>query len=378
MSMLGFFPWTTVAAPVSVGPFRLVPHRVGNSLEAEPRLVDAILAPYQEPGGGPVESATLVRVAGRAHTGDLDEEEQTRIYQLADAVAFAVLSRRGFFEVGPYWNRDQLAFVLRRFTGNDPRALQMVARRRDGRRWLAHGIGTFRTTRPAHAPRPPTLELDAPLAAALLAAFAAPGGTSIRASVAAFLAANGDGDGISTGEELHLMVLAFEQLLGPPGEGELPQRLLALLDPFVSRARAPRRLSTLQRLEASVELGTPPSSSIVEAWARDLLRARRGAPPGGGRSASYWPREAHLLVGAHLFPAAVLARLASAGLRPITEADRKPLLACAYLASLRNPFARRRSLAARNPHLWSRALEVAGRHLARIQLAEVLERSRRS
>ncbi len=378
MSVLAFFPWFTIPAPASVGAFRLVPHRVGASLEAQPRLVDAILAPYQEPGGGPVESATLVHLAGRPVLDDLTPVEEAGLFRLGDAVAFAALARRGFFEggPGPYLNTDHLVLVVRRFSGADPRAVQVVARRRDGRRWVAYGVGTFRATRPPHAPRPPRFELDAALAAALLDGFAAADGASLQEAVAAFRAASADGDESPPAHALLWLASAFERLVEAQGDDEMPSRLVSLLDPFVARARIPRRLATLQRLEASAEPGAPPSSSILEAWARDLLRVRLSL--GGRRMACYWPAEAHLLVGAHVLPAAALARLAAAGLRPIGEPDRGTLLAAAYLASLRDPFARRRSLAARNPHLWRRALEVAGRHLARIQLAEVLERTGRS
>lgn len=372
MSVLAFFPWFAVPAPTSVGRFRLVPHRVGASLEAQPRLVDAILAPYQEPGGATVESATLVQVAGRSVTDDLGPAEEAALFRLGDAVALAALVRRGFFDAGPYLNPDHLELVVRRFTGSDPRAIQVVARRRDGRRWVPYGVGTFRVTRPPHAPRPPRFEVDAAVASAVLDAFTADGGASLREAVGAFLAAGADGDASSAAQQVLSLAAALGRLLGCTAE-ELPARLASVLAPFAGAARAPRRLGTLRRFEATTEPGSPPSAGIVEAWARDLLRARRVVS--GERAACYWPPEAHLLLGAHLFPQLVLVRLAAAGLRPIAEADRGGLLAVPYLAALHDPFARRRSLAARNPYLWRRALEVAGRHLARIQLAEVLERT---
>lgn len=373
MSVLAFFPWLTATGPATIGKFRLVPHRVAASLEAQPRLVDAILAPYQEPGGAPVESATLVQASGRSLTDDLRPDEEAALLRLGDAVGFAALARRVFFESGPYLNRDHLTLVIRRFSGTDPRAIQVVTRRRDGRRWVAYDVGSFRTTRPPHAPRPARCELDTALAASVLDAFAAADGASLQDAIAAFNACSGDGDETSSAHGLYSLVWALERLLEPAAGEELPVRLLSVLAPFFAGARAPRRLIALRRLETLAEPRRPPSTSIVEAWARDLLRAR--AVVSGRRGASYWSPDAHLLLGAHLFPVAVLGRLAVAGLRPLTDADRGALLAFPYLASLHDPFARRRSLAARNPHLWQRALEVAGRRLARIQLAEVLERT---
>jgi hypothetical protein len=224
--------------------------------------------------------------------------------------------------------------------------------------------------------------VDAALASAVLAASGSPLGTALQEAIAAFLAGSGDADGTSSAEELFFLATALERVTEAPGgagpTAGLAPRLAALLAPFVAGARVPRRLSTLRRLEASADPDRPPStspsSSIIEAWAKDLLRAR-GAPGGGPRA--YWPPKAHLLLGAHLFPLVVLVRLAAGGLRPLSDAERTALLAFPYLAGLRDPLARRRSLAAPNPHLWRRALEVAGRARARLQLAEILERTRR-
>ncbi|HVO18263.1 MAG TPA: hypothetical protein VMU15_03350 [Anaeromyxobacter sp.] len=370
MGALAFFPWVTVTAPAAVGRYRLVPHRVGASLQAEPRVVDGLLSAWTEPGGGPVESATLVHLAGQALTADLSPRDEAGLHQLAAAVALAALARRSFFD-GPYLNAEHLRFELRRFTGTDPRNLQVVARRRDGRRWVAHGTGGFRTARPPHAPRPPPLDLDEPLVAAVTAAPGTSLGAPLLEAIAAFLAASGDGDGISPAGELFFLRTALERIAEAPGPEDLAPRLLELLGPFVAGARAPRRLATVRRLELAAEPGRPPSASIAEAWIRDLTRACRSSGP-----PAYWAPAAHLLVGAHLFPLAVMVRLARAGLRPLAAPDRTALLAFPYLAALRDPFARRRSLAARDPHLYGRALQVAGRRRAQLQLAEVLERTR--
>ncbi len=88
MSALAFFPWFTIPAPASVGSFRLIPHRVGASLEAQPRLIDAILAPCQEPGGTPVESATLVQVAGRPLIDEPGPAEEAALFRLGASVFY--------------------------------------------------------------------------------------------------------------------------------------------------------------------------------------------------------------------------------------------------------------------------------------------------
>ncbi len=374
MSTLAFFPWLTLPAPLALGRYRLVPHRVGASLEPEPRVIDALLSAFEEPGGRPVEAAVRVQLEGRAPTADLSTEERAGVELLADAVAFAALARRTFFGPRTPLCGAQLAFVLRQFTGGDPRALMIAVRRRDGTSWVAHE-GAFRTTRPPSARPQVALEVDGALVTALLDAFGAADGAELRDAVAAFVAASGGCGATPVAHELLWLSTALARLLGAPPERELPRRLASLLSPFVARARAPRRLATVRRLEAAAEHGREPSASVLEAWARDLLRARDGCSE-GRPSAGYWPPEAHLLVGAHVFAAAVQARLSAAGIRPVPEADRKTLLACAYLASLRDPFARRRSLTVKDPHLWPMALQVAGRQMAKIQLEEVLARSR--
>jgi hypothetical protein len=375
MSTLAFFPWVTLPAPVVLGKYRLVPHRVGASLEPEPRVIDALLSAFQEPVGRPVESAVLVHLHARALTADLPPEERAGLHLLADAVIFGALARRRFFDDRTSGGGAQLDFVLRQFTGNDPRALLVSVRRREGARWVAHEDPT-RMARPVPARHRAGLEADWSLVGSLLDAFAAPRGAELRDAIAAFITGSDDRGTTAVAHELLWLITAFERLLGGPGEGELPGRLVSLLDPFVARARAPRRLVTLRRLEATVEGGREPSASILQAWARDLLRARVECSV-GRRGAAYWSPEAHLLVGAQVFPAAVLARLAAGGLRPLAEADRKTLLACPYLASLRDPFARRRSLALNDRYLWRVALLVAGRQMAQIQLEDVVARAGR-
>ena len=101
MSVLAFFPWFTIPAPATVGSFRLVPHRVGASLEAQPGSSTRSWRPTRSPAGAPVESATLVQVAGRPSSTTRARTRRPPCSGWADAVAFAALARRGFFEAGP-------------------------------------------------------------------------------------------------------------------------------------------------------------------------------------------------------------------------------------------------------------------------------------
>jgi hypothetical protein len=135
MSTLAFFPWLTLPAPVALGSYRLVPHRVGASLEPEPRIIDALVSTFQEPGGHAVESALLVQLQGRPLTAELSPEELGALQRLADAVVFGALAQRSFFVAPGSPGGPQLAFALRRFTGSDPRALHVLVPRREGTSW---------------------------------------------------------------------------------------------------------------------------------------------------------------------------------------------------------------------------------------------------
>jgi hypothetical protein len=377
MSMLAFFPWFTIAAPTSIAGFVLTPHRLGSSPDPQAKTIDSILEAYVEPGGKSIGSATVIHFAERELTAELSQEDRAALFEFAEVVAFAGLARRTFFGFGGYVNRDQFALIIQSFVSRDPRSVAITARRRDGHQLSGYPPGDYRTTRPPHVSNLTGYSIDVGLVGAVVRALGADMATPLGEPISSFNTANTDSNQTPVQHEVVAMIGAFERLVDSSGmEKDLVERLLKLVAPFLSTARKCKRLSSINRFEASKGSRTPISTSITEAWIRDFFRVRNAF--GHGRRApdrpAYWTPEAHLLYGAYLFPLAALVRLKAAGLYELSTRDTDALLAFAYFVSLRNPFAHRRSRAAKKRDLWNHALEAASNESRRAMIAKIVEK----
>ena len=74
-----------------------------------------MLAPYQDPFGRQIPSATLLRLEGKELTADLTDEEMGDIFTFDEALAFSELSEREFFTYAKYFNRDSFMCVVQKF-----------------------------------------------------------------------------------------------------------------------------------------------------------------------------------------------------------------------------------------------------------------------
>lgn len=374
--MLAFFPWYTAPEPLAIGRFELLPYEPGSFALAESRVIDAFLGSYTDAGGGrPVRSATIVRLTGREPTFDLTADERAAVFQFADIVAFSALARREFFAWGTtYVNRDHFRLIIQSIPPEGEGAVSIRARRRDGSRTTGYSSGEFRSMRPPHVSQGDNPAVDVSLVSALLAASETERWLPYEESIFSFNAANTDSDETPEQHETVAMVGAFQQLLEADGNAlDIARKLLALIGPFLAPAPGGRRLLAVQHFEVARNARGGPSSSITEAWIRDFFHARN--PFGHGRSRqdkpSYWTPRAHLLLGAYLFPLALLVKLANDGFYTLSDAERKRLFAFTYLARLRNPFRRRRLLGRRSAYAWNCALEAASRQRLRDELGEV-------
>jgi hypothetical protein len=95
----------------------------------------------------------------------------------------------------------------------------------------------------------------------------------------------------------------------------------------------------------------------MHAWLRDLYRVRNAF--GHGRReydrVAAWRLQSHLLLGAYLFPLAVMARLERDGFYKLTPDDKAKLAAFPWLVSLREPLRWR----LRHGGVWNWAMEKA-------------------
>jgi hypothetical protein len=376
MAMLAFLPWVTVSKPHTISRFALVPWRKGTSPD-----VDGVLEPYIDRVDHHVESATLVHFAGEPLTRDLSEDERADLFDLAMALAFSALARRelcGRWGAVPYANSDSFRLVIQGFREGDPGSVAEVIRRRGGRVLAGYSHGTYQVRRPTHVDVLPRYELDATLVSSVLAALNSQGRVVYEESIFSFNNANTDSEQVPVQHEIVALVGALERLTEKSGKADpVARAVVDLLAPHLSPDR-PRHLSRLNRFEAlhgatGKDGQRIRSASVTEAWVRDLYRMRNAF--GHGRRVhdreSPWTPEGHLVLGAHLFPLAVLVRLAKDGHYTLTDKDKSRIFAFPRLASLRQPL--RWSI--RRGSVWNDALKSAndellfGRALAAMEAA---------
>lgn len=358
MAMLAFFPWVTVSEPLTIERFTLIPWNKGTSAD-----VDGVLEPYMDRVGHQIESATLVHFANDSPTRDLNEDERADMFDLAMAVAFQALARR---ELCGRWgteytNSDAFRLVIQGFREGDPGTVAIAARRRGGQVLAGYMRGTFQVHKPLHVDLLRHHKPDSGLVESILRALKSEDGTQYGECIYSFSTANTDSDQVRVQHEIVSLVGAFERLVDESGQGDrLARAVVDLLRPYFSADR-PHHLSRMSRFEAmhgSWKNGQRIiSSCVVEAWVRDLYRTRNAF--GHGRRVhdkeSLWSPQGHLLLGAHLFPLAVLVRLANDGHYTLTEKDKSRIFAFPRLASLRQPL--RWSI--RRGSVWNDALESA-------------------
>jgi hypothetical protein len=386
MGMLAFFPLYTAPDPVRLGRFQLVPYERGRGAHQQAALIDAVLSAYVEPGaqpaGQPVDSVTLVHLADREPTTELTEEERASLFQLAEIVAFTALSRREFFSVGRYVNRDDFKLIIQRFSESSPTGVSIMARQRDGVKLTGYGAGAFRSTRPPQANSPSNFNIDVTFASALLAVAETPLWPRYEDAVYSFNSANTDRDDTPEQHEVVATVGAFQQVLEAEGRADaIASKLDDLLRPYLAADPSPSKVDAARRFEArrrgSQREYTPPRS-MTEAWFRDFFFVRNAFGHGQRREdRSRWTSSEHLLFAAYIFPFVVAASLAADGHYALTDAERKRAWGFPYYLTLRHPLARRRYLRARSRFAWLMARETiasAERRDAIRRAYEVLER----
>jgi hypothetical protein len=359
MAMLAFLPWVTVSKPQTIQCFTLVPWKKGMSPD-----VDGVLEPYMDNVDHHVESVTLVHFAAEPLTRDLSEDERADMFDLAMALAFSALARR---ELCGRWgtayaNSDTFRLVIQGFREGDPGSVAEVIRRRGGRVLAGYAHGTYQVRKPMHVDLLPHYELDAALVASVLSALNSQDRAGYEESIFSFNHANTDSEQVPVQHEIVALVGALERLTGKSGKADpVARAVVDLLGAYLSPDR-PRHLSRLNRFEASHGAFAKDgqrirSASVTEAWVRDLYRMRNAF--GHGRRVhdreSPWTPEGHLLLGAHLFPLAVLVRLAKDGHYTLTDKDKSRIFAFPRLASLRQPL----RWTIRRGSVWNDALKSA-------------------
>lgn len=336
MTMLAFFPWLRISAPVEAGRFELVPYTRGQRADADSLVVEAVTSPYLESPGSPVTSWTILRRAGAGVLADLGEGEINAAFMFAEQVALAGLAKRPLFDQTAYWNRDNFRLIVQRVSGDG--GVAVGSRRRGGRKTSGFTPGVFIVPWPHHVDRHRVL-IDVPFLKALVIYLGNEVGSEERESLAegivAFNAANTDTSTTSPQIELVQLTGSLEQALGCAHgkENDLASKFMAAFTPTVDVS--PAESARLGEVARRGQLG---SLTIRDAWIRDLFRLR-GDFAHGKVEADYpakWTTEEHLCLGSLVFPLVVKLLLSRAGAYRLSAADEVGLHAFEEIAGCRD------------------------------------------
>jgi len=363
MTMLAFFPWMAVRQATVIEPYELVPWSPGGASPA----IEAILGSYTDRVGNPVSSATILRLREQALTRAYSDEERAALFEFAGVLGFTALARRtlcGRWGQN-YANTSSLALVIQAFVEESPGFIAEVSRRRGGRLTAGMPMKLFQVRIPPHVEHLKSFEPDAALAAAGLSALEGSAADEYAEAIFSFNAANTDSSQVPEQHEVVALVGALERLVGAKGSADdLALKLTGLLGPYLP---TDRQMHLARRQAFESENGALRnnqriiSASSLEAWARDLFRVRNAF--GHGRRVndrkSAWRAADHLLLGAHIFPLALVARLAKDGLYQLRDEELVGLHAIPRLLGLREP---QRWRLQRGP-IWRYAIDAAGDEL---------------
>jgi len=320
MSTVCVFPWVGLPELLEVGGFQLLPferHRwPAGPVTSMQRLFDAVLAPYKEQRGTPIEHATLVRHPHHGVTDDLSGEERGDLFTFAELLAFCGLASRQFFGFGlNYVNRDDYTFVIQSFV--DPGAgVSITTRRRDGVMNNYYTAGLYEFRRPLHRSPNATIRIDVSLMQAVLNAQRGPEWERLWDAILAFNRANTDSEQIMEEAEVVFIVGALQRLLDcrTSNVDDLANRF--------TEAFAPRFTIPLPGVLRAGCLTT--ERSVREVWMRSLY-AVRGPLAHARRSSrvpSPWSLREHLLLSSYAFPLLVKLTLERARQYALTDADK--------------------------------------------------------
>jgi hypothetical protein len=339
MSLLQFVPWSTVKAPLVVGPFTLLPwdaNQPDGFSPEEVAVIAQVLGRYVTLTGYPVRKAIVVRREGSGLLDDLADDAIAEAYEAIELLRLACLSNRSFFTPAPfgyYVNTDAITLIIQRFRGAID-ATTVVARRADGSQNTGYSIREVKFAAPLHVDpyvnhelEPDSALLDTILKAR--ATFQLGEWDRWADAIVSFNQANTDSGTISAHIEFVLLSAAFERLLKTSSKAEdVAARFAAAFLPS-----AERRAAGMGRLA-----GHDPKHaerSVREAWMLEFQRMR-GFFAHGKRSPQKpnpWRRHEHHFMAVAAFPVTAKLLLAAKGFYELTDRDQAMLDAFEDVAS---------------------------------------------
>ncbi|MES1174030.1 MAG: hypothetical protein ABUL62_06850 [Myxococcales bacterium] len=304
---------------MSFGDMQLVPYAPEGSWSDDLRRV---LGAYKHGVGQPLQHATLLQIAGSVEP-EIGDSELDQIAQLREALCFAGLHRREFFNFKGYVNAHTFQCIVQNFQRGTI-GVGVTARRRDGSTsnfWFDER----EVPCPAHVSPHSSLLVDEAIVAALLRRCAA-AGDWLRDGIELFNLANTDSPDVRPHTELLLAVASVQRLIGLEKKSdahELSARFADLLDLAVRSARR----------EGINDRPGLASKEARRVWFEDFYASRgvvaHGRPSGKPRAT--WSIVEHLLLASYVIPRLVLVRLQEFGDYQLTQTDRDEIAAFDYL-----------------------------------------------
>lgn len=382
MSMLAFCPWLRLDERTEIGPSELVPYKRGEAPfgagTENQAVVDAILEPYVDEPGRPIERAVLVRRRDRDWMAELHDDERGELFDFTELLAFAGLAARRFYDDGfgfQYASRDHYRLIVQAF-GDARGGVFVESRRRDGSSGNYQPSGSFMTLRPEHVSATSRTPFDVAFLNALVAADLPKKHTKWFEAALALNAANTDSPTVSEQMEAVLSVGSLEQLLVKRGGDEeaLAKTLVDALQPaeILAVTDCPRLATDSDVLKRFAKC-----ASVSEAWIRDFFRARGDYAHGRSyqRYPAVWSRHEHLLLASYITPRILKVLLARSGDYTLTEDDQIDIdafeaLACADLFDEDQEQV--------DPWPWKRIRNDVWHRRIALKLAEALQADRQS
>ena len=223
-----------------------------------------------------------------------------------------------------YTNSDAVGVIAQRFDPDNPSAVSVSSRRRDG--GTRHGISgsvPLKFVRPFHVPAHGVLNVDAGLLASLLHSSGNHKlAVHIRDAIAVYNRANSDADGTSDEVDLVLLRVALETLTRSTHFADDLQKRVANLTGMKGRGS----WNSGPFNEKVWKAAWPKSLRPFDAWLADFCSARNASAHGNSshaksRKSQVWSNRNHLMFASWLVPLLVKKALARSGLYRLTEED---------------------------------------------------------
>jgi hypothetical protein len=239
MSMLVFFPWLKLRAPVQVGRFYAFPHCPGEALphnitsSVSAKAIQSVFSQYRQNFHTVVSSLTVIQFDRRPLGDVYDSSDRDAIYRFGKYLAATGLSDRRFLGgiSDDYTATGHYQLIIQSFDEPYCGSVNVTHRRKGGHTNVHMGQTDVHFVLPAHLVEQGTPNINIPLLTALQATEFLPKAIRehVDASISQFLLSNSDSPDVSPDVEIAAAYSALERLVDVDAIASIKKKLLALL-----------------------------------------------------------------------------------------------------------------------------------------------------